>query len=181
MASRCEDDSNSPPPDCVFTNGHHDFDGIILKYNDNYEEPSFWKSDHDNNSDLKVDNIMMGVMTENYLSTVDDPKITLTLTGIKCSGTENRVYTDDKDVGWESLNNGPTIQAKVNLKLEIKSAEYKGTKCYWEREYIDKGSGFHYTDEIEGVWVSTNKANDDGRERAVYVHNSFNDYIYNYQ
>lgn len=182
MVSSC--DVPPPTPDCDFTNGFHDFDGIVLKYKDNLEKPFNWESDHDkdNPPDLKVDNMMKGVMTDNSLSTEDDPKITLTLTGVKCYGTEDRVYTDDNDVGFESLDNGPKIQAMVNLKLEIKSAEYNGTKCYWEREYIDVvGSGVHPTGEIEGVWLSSNKANDDGDERAVYVHASFNDYIYNYQ
>lgn len=184
MTSACEDppgENNVPPEECDFSNGKHDFDGIILQTSI-VNKPFNWDSDHDVNGDDNVDDKMLGIFDNNPLASEDNPKITLTLTGVGCTGTENRVYTEEADVYPEVLYNAPTVQDKADIKLEIKSAEYSEKVCYWEREFLKvAGGGFHSTGIIFGVWQPTTKAMDDGDERSVYVHNSFNDYIYNYQ
>lgn len=172
-------------PPCEIENDlTHDFDGMELDFPIT-NAPFFYEDDHDwNPNDGKVDDVLLGIIENNHNARNDDGQITLTMTGRTCDGSKNRVYTSDDvgDVFYTVLQNGPATGYEVDLKLEIKSADYDYKKCYWERRYLEV-SGFawsHPTGTLYGTWISSNKAMDDGNERNVYVHNTFNGYIYNF-
>ncbi|MFW5761872.1 MAG: hypothetical protein ACOCXH_12925 [Cyclobacteriaceae bacterium] len=172
-----------PVPCDIGMDLNHDFDGLELDYQASLA-PQLFEEDHDLNSTGKVDSELLGLVDQNTNALNDDAQITLTMTGRDCEGSQKRVYTrnDLGDISCRSLYNGPVTGYIVDLKLEIKSAEYNYKRCYWDRRYIEN-SGMkwsHPTGILYGTWISSNRAMDDGTERNVYVHNSFNGYIYNY-
>ena len=171
-----------PPPSCNFTNtGNINFSELRLDWQDDYE-PYDWKQDHPNT----IETFEEILNDDNNTFGNNNSRIKLTMDGNgACEGVSTVIYdeSDPYAYSFSMLSNTPyttTLYNGVKISLVIKSAEYGGYICRWEKQYIagSNTNSLSGHDIARGRWISSSRTSDNGKRMRVYVHTMFNEYIY---
>ena len=180
---------NEAPPltDCSYKeNGTLTFVEMHLLIPDN-NKPAMFDSDHSTTYTGYCESFT-NILDNNLSSTSDDASVSLIVSCSDCNGDYTKMYEKTpppSNYSYNQLYDTP-IEPDYGIDkvvLTVTSADYGNYYCKWDATFMRSDFSTQTSiqaGDIVGTWHPKSKAQEDGKPKVVYVHDTFNNYIYTY-